>query len=116
MVDVMLMANLLRALPPKAGLLLVGNIDQLPSVGRAWCSACDRKQSRAGITLDRGLPTDGTQPDQYQAHRILNAGCRRFRPKLVSRTFSSSSACENQQFAMRPAGFHNCPFSPKRHS
>jgi exodeoxyribonuclease V alpha subunit len=66
MVDVMLMANLLRALPPKAGLLLVGNIDQLPSVGRAWCSACDRKQSRAGITLDRGLPTDGTQPDQYQ--------------------------------------------------
>ena len=32
MVDVMLMANLLRALPPKAGLLLVGNIDQLPSV------------------------------------------------------------------------------------
>ena len=33
MVDVMLMANQLRALPPKAGLLLVGNIDQLPSVG-----------------------------------------------------------------------------------
>jgi exodeoxyribonuclease V alpha subunit len=31
-VDVMLMANQLRALPPKAGLLLVGNIDQLPSV------------------------------------------------------------------------------------
>ncbi len=27
------MANLLRALPPKASLLLVGDIDQLPSVG-----------------------------------------------------------------------------------
>jgi hypothetical protein len=30
MVDVVLMANLLRALPPKASLLLVGDIDQLP--------------------------------------------------------------------------------------
>ena len=33
MVDVTLMANVLRALPPKASLLLVGDIDQLPSVG-----------------------------------------------------------------------------------
>jgi exodeoxyribonuclease V alpha subunit len=33
MVDVVLMANLLRALPPQASLLLVGDIDQLPSVG-----------------------------------------------------------------------------------
>lgn len=33
MVDVLLMANLLRAMPPKASLLLVGDIDQLPSVG-----------------------------------------------------------------------------------
>src|ERR1039458_6792431 len=33
MVDVTLMANLLRALPPKGSLLLVGDIDQLPSVG-----------------------------------------------------------------------------------
>jgi exodeoxyribonuclease V alpha subunit len=33
MVDVSLMANLLRALPPQGSLLLVGDIDQLPSVG-----------------------------------------------------------------------------------
>jgi exodeoxyribonuclease V alpha subunit len=33
MVDVVLMAYLLRALPPRASLLLVGDIDQLPSVG-----------------------------------------------------------------------------------
>ncbi len=33
MVDVPLMAALLRALPPRAHLLLVGDIDQLPSVG-----------------------------------------------------------------------------------
>lgn len=33
MVDVVLMAHLLRALPPRASVLLVGDIDQLPSVG-----------------------------------------------------------------------------------
>src|ERR1700722_13811382 len=33
MVDVPLMASLIRALPPPAGLLLVGDADQLPSVG-----------------------------------------------------------------------------------
>src|SRR5204863_4903394 len=33
MVDVMLMQALLRAVPDKAGLLIVGDIDQLPSVG-----------------------------------------------------------------------------------
>jgi exodeoxyribonuclease V alpha subunit len=33
MIDVILMANLLRALPSKASLLMVGDIDQLPSVG-----------------------------------------------------------------------------------
>jgi exodeoxyribonuclease V alpha subunit len=33
MLDVVLMTNLLRALPPKASLMLVGDIDQLPSVG-----------------------------------------------------------------------------------
>jgi exodeoxyribonuclease V alpha subunit len=33
MVDVPLMAALIRALPPQAGLLLVGDADQLPSVG-----------------------------------------------------------------------------------
>jgi len=33
MVDVTLMAHLLRALPPNGSLLLVGDIDQLPSVG-----------------------------------------------------------------------------------
>lgn len=33
MVDVPLMSHLLRALPPNTGLLLVGDVDQLPSVG-----------------------------------------------------------------------------------
>jgi exodeoxyribonuclease V alpha subunit len=33
MVDIPLMSHLLRALPSKAGLILVGDVDQLPSVG-----------------------------------------------------------------------------------
>ena len=33
MVDVPLMASLIRALPPSSGLVLVGDVDQLPSVG-----------------------------------------------------------------------------------
>jgi exodeoxyribonuclease V alpha subunit len=33
MVDVPLMASLMKALPPRAGLILVGDVDQLPSVG-----------------------------------------------------------------------------------
>jgi exodeoxyribonuclease V alpha subunit len=33
MVDVPLMASLVRAVPPRAGLVLVGDVDQLPSVG-----------------------------------------------------------------------------------
>ena len=33
MVDVLLMNNLLKAVPPRATLLLVGDVDQLPSVG-----------------------------------------------------------------------------------
>jgi exodeoxyribonuclease V alpha subunit len=33
MVDVPLMSSLMRAVPPRAGLVLVGDVDQLPSVG-----------------------------------------------------------------------------------
>ena len=33
MVDVPLMNALTKAVPPQAGLLLVGDVDQLPSVG-----------------------------------------------------------------------------------
>lgn len=44
MVDVLLMNNLLRALPPSASLLLVGDVDQLASKERATqgsCIVCD---------------------------------------------------------------------------
>ena len=40
MVDVTLMSHLLRALPPSAGLLLVGDVEQLPSVGPGMVLRC----------------------------------------------------------------------------
>ena len=49
MVDVMLMQSLLRALPDHAALLLVGDIDQLPSVGPG--------QVLADIIGSRAVPT-----------------------------------------------------------
>jgi exodeoxyribonuclease V alpha subunit len=33
MVDILLMNNLLKAVPPEATLPLIGDVDQLPSVG-----------------------------------------------------------------------------------
>ena len=38
MVDVVLMNQLLRAVPPWACVVLVGDVDQLPSVGPGRCS------------------------------------------------------------------------------
>ncbi|MBK8563028.1 MAG: AAA family ATPase [Saprospiraceae bacterium] len=37
MIDTVLMFNLLEAVPTTARLVLVGDVDQLPSVGRAVC-------------------------------------------------------------------------------
>jgi ATP-dependent exoDNAse (exonuclease V) alpha subunit len=37
MVDIMLMQALMKAVPDRAALLIVGDIDQLPSVGQAMC-------------------------------------------------------------------------------
>ena len=39
MVDVLLMHALLRALPKNSALIMVGDVDQLPSVGRAMLCA-----------------------------------------------------------------------------
>jgi len=64
MVDVSLMSCLLRALPPRGSLLLVGTVDQLPSVGAGlvlrdlietvWCRWVRLRRYSAG----------GQQPDQ----------------------------------------------------
>ena len=48
MVDVLLMQALLKAVPEQAALLIVGDIDQLPSVGRvrSWPTSSRRASFR----------------------------------------------------------------------
>jgi exodeoxyribonuclease V alpha subunit len=67
MVDVPLMRALLHALPDQAALLLVGDVDQLPSVGPgAGAGRHHRVGCRAGRALDRGLPTGRREPHHRQ--------------------------------------------------
>jgi exodeoxyribonuclease V alpha subunit len=67
MVDVTIMANLLRALPPNGSLLLVGDIDQLPSVGPGMVL---RHLIESKVVPVRapygGLPAGRAQPDHHQ--------------------------------------------------
>ena len=86
MVDVMVMQALLRAVPEKAALLIVGDIDQLPSVGpgqvladiivgrRAWwCGSpkCSGRPRRAGsssmrIALIRARCLTSARPERVE--------------------------------------------------
>jgi exodeoxyribonuclease V alpha subunit len=67
MVDVLLMQALMKAVPDHAGLLIVGDIDQLPSVGPGQVLA-DLIASGAVpvVRLTEGLPPGGAEPDYYQ--------------------------------------------------
>src|SRR4249920_3325719 len=68
MVDVMLMRSLVRAVPDPAALLIVGDIDQLPSVGAGQVLA-DVISSAAVpvVRLTRGVPPGRAEP--YHHHR-----------------------------------------------
>ena len=66
MVDVPLMRAVLRALPEHAALLLVGDVDQLPSVGRGRFWRHHRVCFGAGRALDRGLPAGCREPYHRQ--------------------------------------------------
>jgi exodeoxyribonuclease V alpha subunit len=66
MVDVMLMQALLKAVPDRAALLIVGDIDQLPSVGPGQVLADIIASARAGGAADRGVPPGGAEPDHHQ--------------------------------------------------
>ena len=60
MVDVRLGADLVGALPPSTRLVLVGDVDQLPSVGPGTVLARrDRQRRGAGGAADRDLPPGG---------------------------------------------------------
>jgi ATP-dependent exoDNAse (exonuclease V) alpha subunit len=71
MVDVMLMQALVRAVPDHAALLIVGDTDQLPSVGpgRSWPTSSDRGPY-CDVT-DGGVPASRREPDhrQRQSHQ-----------------------------------------------
>lgn len=66
MVEVILMNHLLRALPPNASLVLVGDADQLPSVGPGMVlgNLIDSGTVPVGAA-DGGLPPGGAQPNYH---------------------------------------------------
>ena len=67
MLDVPLAHALLRAVPRRAALLLVGDVDQLPSVGPGQVLADIIASGRgAGGAPDRGVPAGRREPDRHQ--------------------------------------------------
>ena len=67
MVDVPLLHSLLKAVPPRAALILVGDVDQLPSVGPGQVLAdIIASGGGAGGPADRGVPPGGPEPDRHQ--------------------------------------------------
>jgi ATP-dependent exoDNAse (exonuclease V) alpha subunit len=59
MVDVMLMQSLMKAVPDKAALLIVGDIDQLPSVGPGQVLA---DVISSGAAPHRSIPAGRAEP------------------------------------------------------
>ena len=107
MVDVMLMQALMKAVPDRAALLIVGDIDQLPSVGPG--QVLGRRhfiRRRAGGAPHRGVPAGRAKPHHHQcpsyqpgldprsqparARIATSTSCRRTIPKLPCRASSSS--------------------------
>jgi exodeoxyribonuclease V alpha subunit len=72
MVEIMLMQSLMKAVPNKAALLIVGDIDQLPSVGPGQVLKPHRFRLRSPI----GLPTHGGA--RLRALRYHGRRCRFF--------------------------------------
>jgi ATP-dependent exoDNAse (exonuclease V) alpha subunit len=61
MVDVILMNHLLWALPPNASLLLVGDADQLPSVGPGKLAAINRHRAKSIQMLQASIQLEATR-------------------------------------------------------
>ncbi len=71
MLDIVLMNQLLKAVPPQAGLLLVGDVDQLPSVGPgAVLSDLIASESVATIRLNEIFRQARSSRIIVNAHRI----------------------------------------------
>ena len=79
MVDVVLGYQLLRAVPKEACVILVGDVDQLPSVGPGSVSGrSDRIQRGPGRSAHGNLPASQPEPDR---HRRL---CHQPRPDAAT--------------------------------
>ena len=87
MVDLLLMNHLLGAIDQGSHLLLVGDVDQLPSVGRGQRAArCDRIRGYSGHPAGNHLPPGGRQLHHRQRapHQPgRNAHLRRERARLL---------------------------------
>ena len=86
MVDVPLMHALLRAVPPRAALILVGDVDQLPSVGPGQVladiiasGAVPRRPPHRGVPAGEREPHHRERPP-HQPGRDAGAGARRRGP------------------------------------
>src|SRR4051794_32409697 len=71
MIDIMLMQALLRAMPDQAALLIVGDIDQLPSVATVRGSGAGagrhhRIRFGASGAPDGSVPPGSPEPDHHQ--------------------------------------------------
>lgn len=105
MVDVQLMHHLLRALPPRTRLILVGDVDQLPSVGPGnvlldiiaagavpvvWLKTVFRQAAESGIIanahrINRGLPPEFNTRDFFFVERKEPAAALDTIVELVTR-------------------------------
>ena len=65
MVDVLLMRALLKALPDRSALLIVGDVDQLPSV-RAGAGRPHSVRRDPGRATDRGISAGSREPHHRQ--------------------------------------------------
>ena len=90
MVDILLMNHLLKAIPQIATLVLVGDVDQLPSVGpgNVLRDIIDSGQS-GNRDADRGLPAGPGKPDRPQCppHQPWRVPGRQLRPRTNSPIF-----------------------------
>jgi exodeoxyribonuclease V alpha subunit len=90
MVDVLQMQALVKAIPDDAALLIVGDIDQLPSVGPGQVLATSSGRVLCRSAIDRGVPASRREPDRHQ------------RPSHQSgRDARSQPACRRERLLLR---------------
>ena len=105
MVDVPLMHALLRAVPPRAAVLLVGDVDQLPSVGPGPCAGRHHRLGRrARRPADRGVPPGERRAGSSSTPTgSTPARCPSCRPRAPTRDFYFCEADDPEAAAQTAA-------------